>query len=76
MELVQLKQLVVIAEEKVLSHGAERLNISQPALSRSIQRLEDELGLPLFDRTKNSMVLNEAGAAIVEEAKKLAAGGA
>ena len=71
MEFVQLKQLVVIAEEKVLSHGAERLNISQPALSRSIQRLEDELGLPLFDRTKNSMVLNEAGAAIVEEAKKV-----
>ena len=45
MELIQLRQLVVIAQEKVLSHAAEKLNISQPALTRSIQRLEDELAL-------------------------------
>ncbi len=69
MELIQLQQLVVVAQEKVLSHAAEKLNISQPALSRSIQRLEDEFGIQLFDRTKNSMVLNEAGQTIVDQAK-------
>ena len=69
MELIQLQQLVVIAQEKVLTKAAEKLNISQSALSRSIQRLEDELGVPLFTRTKNSMTLNEAGSVIVEQAK-------
>ena len=71
MELIQLRQLVVIAEKKVLSHAAEKLNISQPALTRSIQRLEDELGLLLFDRTKNSMTLNKNGELVVEQAKKV-----
>ena len=71
MELIQLRQLVVIAEKKVLSHAAEKLNISQPALTRSIQRLEDELGLLLFDRTKNSMTLNKNGEIVVEQAKKV-----
>ena len=69
MELVQLKQLVAVAQEKVLSHAAEKLNISQPALSRSIQNLERELGLQLFDRKKNSMTLNAAGSLAVEQAK-------
>lgn len=69
MELQQLQQIVIIAEEKVLSHAAERLHISQSALTRSVQRLEDELGIPLFDRTKNSMTLNEAGRLFVTHAK-------
>ncbi len=69
MELIQLRQLVAIAETKVLSRAAEKLHISQPALSRSIQHLEDELGVQLFDRKKNSMSLNENGEAIVERAK-------
>lgn len=69
MELVQLKQLVAVAQEKVLSHAAEKLNISQPALSRSIQNLERELGLQLFDRKKNSMTLNAAGSLAVEQAE-------
>ncbi|MBE6355136.1 LysR family transcriptional regulator [Treponema sp.] len=69
MELIQLHQLTTIADEKVLSHAAEKLNISQPALSRSIQHLEDEFELKLFDRKKNSMTLNEAGLLVVEQAK-------
>lgn len=69
MELIQLRQLVTIAEEKVLSRAAEKLFISQPALSRSIQRLEDEFGVVFFDRKKNKMTLNEAGALVVEQAK-------
>ncbi len=68
MELNQLKQLVVIADEAVLSRAAEKLHISQSALTRSIQRLEDELGVQLFTRTKNSMKLNEAGKLVVKQA--------
>ena len=71
MELIQLRQLVVIAQEKVLSHAAEKLNISQPALTRSIQRLEDELGVALFDRTKNSMTLNKNGEIVVEHSRRV-----
>lgn len=71
MELIQLRQLITISEEKVLSRAAERLNISQPALTRSIQRLEDEFGIPLFDRTKNSMALNKNGEIVVGQAKKV-----
>lgn len=69
MELTQLRQLVTIADEKVLSRAAEKMGISQSALSRSIQRLEDELGLALFERTKNSMALNEAGRIATEQAR-------
>ena len=49
MELNQLQQIVAIADENVLSRAAEKLHISQSALTRSIQRLEDELGIQLFD---------------------------
>ena len=69
MELNQLQQLIAIADDSVLSHAAEKLHISQSALTRSIQRLEDELGLPLFERTKNSMKLNEAGKLVVRHAR-------
>lgn len=69
MELNQLKQIVVIADETVLSRAAEKLHISQSALTRSIQRLEHELGIQLFERTKNSMKLNEAGKIVVNHAR-------
>ena len=69
MELNQLRQIIAIADESVLSRAAERLHLSQSALTRSIQRLEDELGMPLFDRTKNSMRLNEAGQIVVKHAR-------
>ena len=49
MELNQLQQIVAIADENVLSRAAEKLHISQSALTRSIQRLEDELGIQLFE---------------------------
>lgn len=69
MELNQLQQLVVIAEENALLRAAQKLHISQSALTRSIQRLEDELGIQLFDRTHNSIKLNEAGKLAVRHAR-------
>ncbi len=69
MELEQLRQLEAVAACGTLSAAAERASISQPALSRSMQRLEAELGIPLFARTKNSVELNEAGRAALEHAR-------
>lgn len=60
-EYYQLEQFVAIAEEGTLSKAAQRLLISQPALTRSLQRLESDLGLQLFDRKKNKITLNENG---------------
>lgn len=69
MELEQLRQLEAVAACGTLSAAAGRASISQPALSRSMQRLEAELGMPLFARTKNSVELNEAGRVALEHAR-------
>lgn len=61
MELEQLKTLVAIEHEGTVSAAAEALHTSQPAVSRCIKRLEDDLGQRLFDRTRNSVTFNEAG---------------
>ena len=52
-ELYQLQQLLVVAGCGTLSGAAEQLHLSQPALSRSMQRLEREVQVPLFVRRKN-----------------------
>ncbi len=63
--------LITFKQCGTLSKTAEELNISQPALSRSMQKLEDEMNIPLFIRGKNSLKLNENGELLVLEAKKL-----
>ena len=60
-EIYQLEQLLAFAECGTLSGAAERLHLSQPALSRSMQRLEAELQVPLFQRQKNKIEFNENG---------------
>lgn len=65
----QLEQLVAVAELGTVSAAAERLHISQPALSRSLQRLEQELGGPLFDHGKNRLELNDTGRVAVAQAR-------
>ena len=68
-ELRHLEYLVAIAEEGTFSAAAEALHVSQPALTRMMQRLEEEMGLILFERTKNRAELNEAGRLAVDCAK-------
>ena len=68
-ELNQLRQLLTIAEEGTLSAASEALNLSQPSLTRSMQKLEEELGVKLFDRKKNRIELNEGGRLAVARAK-------
>ncbi|MCR5607262.1 MAG: LysR family transcriptional regulator [Treponema sp.] len=70
-ELNQLKQFITVADCQNISKAAELLNITQPALSRSIQNLETELGVSLFNRSKNKIVLNETGFLALEKAREL-----
>lgn len=51
-EIHALEALVAFDDYRTLSSAAEHLHISQPALSRTMQKLEDELGVSLFERTK------------------------
>lgn len=68
-DLRQLEQLVVIAEQGTLSAAARELHLSQPALTRSMQRLENEFGIELFTHEKNRVTLNDAGLLAVEQAR-------
>ncbi|MDJ1122707.1 LysR family transcriptional regulator [Olsenella sp. YH-ols2217] len=65
----QLEQLVAVAELGTVSAAAERLHISQPALSRSLRRLERELGGPLFIHGKNRLELNDTGRVAVAQTR-------
>ncbi|MBQ6196688.1 MAG: LysR family transcriptional regulator [Lachnospiraceae bacterium] len=61
MEITQLRYFQVVAEYQHITRAAEHLNISQPALSAMISRLENELDVQLFDHKGRSIVLNENG---------------
>mgnify|MGYP000922532889 CR=1 FL=1 len=71
MRLSQLETLVSVAELGSLSRAAERLHIAQPALSRQVRMLEQELGVPLFDRHGRGMVLTEFGQEVLRRAYRV-----
>ena len=73
MELYQLRSFAAVAELGHLTRAAERLHISQPALSAQIKALEDELGVALFDRTPSGMTLTAAGQRLLPEAASVVA---
>ncbi len=68
MDVVQLRTLIHVAELGSLSKAADRLGIAQPALSRHVRLLEEELGVRLFERHGRGMVLNEAGTEVLRRA--------
>jgi LysR family transcriptional activator of glutamate synthase operon len=71
MELRQLRYLVALAEERHFTRAAAREHIAQPALSQQIRRLEDEIGLPLVQRTTRRVVITEAGEFLVARARRI-----
>ncbi len=66
-----LMSFVVLAEELQFGRAARRLNLTQSAVSQQIARLEKELGVRLFERTKRSVVLSESGAVFLPDAQKV-----
>lgn len=71
MEIDQLRYFLQVAERGNFTRAAEELGISQPALSRSIQKLEEELGQPVFERKTRSVSLTEAGTLLQSRAQQV-----
>lgn len=74
MDLRQLRHAVALAETLNFAHGAHKVHLTQPALSRSIQRLEGELGVRLFDRDKHQVRLTPMGRRVVARSRELLQG--
>jgi DNA-binding transcriptional LysR family regulator len=70
-ELRSLRQFLAVAEELHFGRAALRLHMTQPPLTQAIQKLEQELGAPLFERSSRSVRLSPAGAALLPPARRL-----
>lgn len=71
MELLQLSYFKKVADLQHVTKAAEELHVSQPAISKTIHELEDELGLQLFDRVGRKIVLNGSGRILLRTANKI-----
>jgi DNA-binding transcriptional LysR family regulator len=71
MEIYQLRAFVTVARLGHLTRAAEALHLTQPAVSGQIKALEEELGLPLFDRRPGRMATTRAGERLLGEAEKV-----
>jgi LysR family hydrogen peroxide-inducible transcriptional activator len=69
--LNELRYIVAVAQERSFGRAATKCFVSQPALSVAIQKLEEELGAPLFERGKSEITITPVGERIVEQAQKV-----
>lgn len=70
MTLTELRYVVAVADTRHFGRAAERCHVSQPSLSASIAKLEDELGVKLFERSRRGAKLTRAGEEIIEQARR------
>ena len=73
MELRHLRYFVAVAEGLSFTKAAEKLHLAQPSLTRQVRNLEDEIGVQLFDRSNNRVVLTEEGNRFLFDSRKLLA---
>lgn len=73
MTLTELRYIVMLADEKHFGRAAERCHVSQPTLSVAVKKLEDELGVPLFERHKGNISVTDMGQKLVYQAQKVLA---
>jgi LysR family transcriptional regulator, benzoate and cis,cis-muconate-responsive activator of ben and cat genes len=73
LELRHIRYFIAVAEELSFSKAADLLHTAQPSLSQQIRRLEDEIGVELFDREKRQIELTTAGVAFLAEAREIIA---
>ena len=71
MDLLQLEHFLAVAEEHSFTRAAERAHRTQPAISQSVKKLEDAIGVPLFARDMPDLTLTEAGRALVDYARRM-----
>lgn len=71
MTLTELRYIVAVAQERHFGRAAQRSHVSQPTLSIAIKKLEEELGVSLFDRSSNEVLTTEAGSRIIAQARKV-----
>ena len=69
MTITQLEYVVAVATYKSFVSAAEKCFVTQPTLSMQIQKLEDELGVRIFDRNKHPIAVTDMGTMIVEQAR-------
>lgn len=71
MTLQELKYVVAVADERNFRRAADKVFVSQPSLSASVKKLEDELGVRLFERGPQEVLLTEAGRQVVAQARRV-----
>jgi DNA-binding transcriptional LysR family regulator len=74
MSLAQIEYFVAVAEEGHVGRAARKLHVAQPAVSRQIRKLEDELRAPLFVRTPRGMRLSDSGSVFLWHAREILGG--
>ena len=73
MTFTQLEYIIAVDNARHFAKAAAQCFVSQPTLSMQIQKLEEELGIKIFDRSKQPVLPTEAGAAIIAQARTIIA---
>src|SRR5215813_4864069 len=71
MTLTELRYVVALAQERHFGRAAQKCFVTQPTLSLALAKLEDELGVKLFERNKNEVLVTARGQEIVEQARRV-----